>query len=37
VTNLVGGALDLNATSMVATNGRIHDEMLAVLRQKRKV
>jgi len=36
VTNLVGGALDLNAPAMVATNGRIHEEMLAVLRQVRK-
>jgi hypothetical protein len=31
VTSLVGGPLDLNAPSMVATNGRIHEEMLAVL------
>ena len=36
VTNLVGGALDLNAPTLVATNGRIHEEMLAVLRQIRK-
>jgi myo-inositol-1(or 4)-monophosphatase len=36
VTNLVGGPLDLNAPAAVATNGRIHEEMLAVLRQIRK-
>jgi len=36
VTNVVGGALDLNAPTLVATNGRIHEEMLAVLRQIRK-
>src|SRR4030095_13990572 len=33
VTNLVGGPLDLNAPAMVATNGRIHEEKLAALRQ----
>jgi myo-inositol-1(or 4)-monophosphatase len=37
VTSLVGGPLDLNAPSMVATNGRIHEEMLAVLREIRKI
>jgi hypothetical protein len=37
VTNLAGGPLDLNAPAMVATNGRIHEEMLAVLRQIREV
>jgi myo-inositol-1(or 4)-monophosphatase len=35
VTNLVGGALDLDAPALVASNGRIHDEMLAVLRETR--
>jgi myo-inositol-1(or 4)-monophosphatase len=37
MTSLVGGPLDLNAPSMVATNGRIHEEMLAVLREIRKI
>jgi len=37
VTSLVGGPLDLNAPSMVATNGRIHEEMLAVLREIRTI
>jgi len=37
VTNLTGGALDLDAPAVVATNGRIHDEMLAVLREVRGV
>jgi myo-inositol-1(or 4)-monophosphatase len=32
VTNLVGGALDLEAPAVVASNGRIHEAMLAVLR-----
>ena len=36
VTNLVGGALDLDAPAVVASNGRIHDEMLAVLRETRQ-
>jgi len=35
ITNLVGGTLDLDAPAVVATNGRIHDEMLAVLRDLR--
>jgi myo-inositol-1(or 4)-monophosphatase len=35
VTNLAGGAVDLAAPSLVATNGRIHDAMLAVLREIR--
>jgi len=35
VTNLVGAALDVNAPAVVASNGRIHDEMLAVLREIR--
>jgi myo-inositol-1(or 4)-monophosphatase len=33
VTNLVGGALDLEAPAVVASNGRIHEAMLAVLRE----
>jgi myo-inositol-1(or 4)-monophosphatase len=36
VTNLVGGALDLNAPAVVASNGRIHEAMLTVLRQTRQ-
>ncbi len=36
VTNLVGGALDLEASAVVASNGRIHDAMLAVLRETRE-
>ena len=35
VTNLVGEALDVDAPTVVASNGRIHDEMLAVLREIR--
>src|SRR5207249_1849322 len=35
VTNLVGGALDLDAPALVASNGRIHDAMLEVLREVR--
>ena len=35
VTNLTGGALDLDAPALVASNGRIHDAMLAVLREVR--
>ena len=35
VTNLTGAALDLDAPAVVASNGRIHDEMLAVLREVR--
>jgi myo-inositol-1(or 4)-monophosphatase len=31
VTNLTGGALDLDAPAVVASNGRIHDAVLAVL------
>src|SRR5206468_4182618 len=30
ITNLVGDAVDLDAPAVVASNGRIHDEMLAV-------
>jgi myo-inositol-1(or 4)-monophosphatase len=37
VTNLVGAAVDLDAPAVVASNGRIHDEMLAVLREVRQV
>ena len=36
VTNLTGGALDLNAPAVVASNGRIHEAMLTVLRQTRQ-
>ena len=35
ITNLVGAALDVDAPAVVASNGRIHDEMLAVLREVR--
>ena len=35
VTNLTGGALDIDAPAVVASNGRIHDAMLAVLREIR--
>jgi myo-inositol-1(or 4)-monophosphatase len=35
ITNLAGGAVDLDAPAVVATNGRIHEEMLAVLREIR--
>ncbi len=35
ITNLTGGALDIDAPSVVASNGRIHDAMLAVLREIR--
>jgi myo-inositol-1(or 4)-monophosphatase len=35
VTDLTGGALDLGAPRIVASNGRIHDEMLGVLREIR--
>ncbi len=33
VTNLEGGALDLERPAVVASNGRIHDEMLRVLKE----
>jgi len=36
VTSVTGGALDLDAPAVVASNGRIHDAMLAVLRQTRE-
>jgi len=36
VTNVTGGVLDLDAPAVVASNGRIHDAMLAVLRQPRE-
>ena len=32
ITNLVGGDVDVDAPAVVASNGRIQDEMLAVLR-----
>jgi myo-inositol-1(or 4)-monophosphatase len=35
ISNLVGAALDVDAPAVVASNGRIHDEMLAVLREIR--
>jgi myo-inositol-1(or 4)-monophosphatase len=35
ITNLVGGPVEVDAPAVVASNGRIHDEMLAVLRQIR--
>ena len=35
LTALTGGPLDLDAPTVVASNGRIHDEMLAVLREGR--
>ena len=35
VTNLTGGTLDIDAPAVVASNGRIHDAMLAVLREIR--
>jgi myo-inositol-1(or 4)-monophosphatase len=35
VTNLVGGPLDIDRPALVASNGRIHDAMLAVLREVR--
>jgi myo-inositol-1(or 4)-monophosphatase len=36
VTNLEGGGLDLDAPAVVASNGRIHDAMLTVLRETRR-
>jgi len=33
ITNLTGGPLDLDAPALVASNGRIHDALLAVLRE----
>ena len=35
ITSLTGGALDLDAPTVVASNGTIHDEMLRVLAQAR--
>ena len=35
VTNLTGGALDLDAPALVASNGKIHAAMLAVLEETR--
>lgn len=37
ITNLVGDAVDPDAPAVVASNGRIHDEMLSVLREVRKL
>ncbi|HKQ60585.1 MAG TPA: inositol monophosphatase family protein [Candidatus Polarisedimenticolaceae bacterium] len=31
ITNVMGGAVNLDAPTVIASNGRIHDEMLAVL------
>src|SRR5207247_7405876 len=36
ITDLTGGALDLHAPSLVATNGHIHDAVLAVLAELRE-
>jgi myo-inositol-1(or 4)-monophosphatase len=36
VTNLTGGSLDLAAPRIVASNGHIHDEMLAILAEVRR-
>jgi myo-inositol-1(or 4)-monophosphatase len=36
VTNLTGGSLDLAAPQIVASNGHIHDEMLAILAEVRR-
>lgn len=36
VTNLTGGPVDLDAPSIVVSNGRIHGEMLAVLKETRE-
>jgi myo-inositol-1(or 4)-monophosphatase len=33
VTNLEGGPLDRDRPAVVASNGRIHDEMLLVLKE----
>jgi myo-inositol-1(or 4)-monophosphatase len=35
VTSLTGGVLDLDAPSLVASNGRVHDAILGVLREVR--
>lgn len=36
ITDLVGKPLDINRPSLVATNGRIHDEVLAVLGETKR-
>jgi len=36
ITNLTGGTLDLDSPSLVASNGRIHEAVLAVLREVRR-
>jgi myo-inositol-1(or 4)-monophosphatase len=35
VTDLRGGPIDIDRPRIVATNGRIHDQMLAVLKEVR--
>ncbi len=35
ITDLAGGPLDVDRPSVVASNGRVHDEMLAVLKEVR--
>jgi myo-inositol-1(or 4)-monophosphatase len=35
LTAITGGPLDLEAPSVIASNGRIHDAILAVLREIR--
>jgi myo-inositol-1(or 4)-monophosphatase len=35
VTDLAGGPLDIDRPAVVATNGRIHDQVLAVLEETR--
>jgi myo-inositol-1(or 4)-monophosphatase len=35
LTSLTGGPIDLDAPTVVASNGRIHDAMLAVLEETR--
>jgi myo-inositol-1(or 4)-monophosphatase len=35
LTSLTGGPIDLESPRIVASNGRIHDEMLAILREVR--
>ena len=36
VTGLTGGPLDIDRPSIVATNGRIHDQVLAVLKETKR-
>jgi myo-inositol-1(or 4)-monophosphatase len=35
LTSLTGGRIDLDRPTVVASNGRIHDQMLAVLKETR--